>query len=88
MKTAKKAVLVLAAAGVAAGASAGSALATGGHGHGIDGANAKGIAAGSPGLISGNLVQVPVHIPVNLCSNTVDVVGLLNPTFGNQCANL
>ncbi|MGW7165204.1 chaplin [Streptomyces sp. NPDC054884] len=48
---------------------------------------AKGVAAGSPGLISGNGVQLPVHIPVNLCGNTVNVVGLLNPAAGNTCAN-
>ena len=50
-------------------------------------AGAAGLAAGSPGVLSGNAVQVPVHIPVNLCGNTVDVVGLLNPAFGNACLN-
>ncbi|MFE9622774.1 chaplin family protein [Streptomyces sp. NPDC006527] len=49
---------------------------------------ANGSAVGSPGLISGNAVQVPVHVPVNLCGNTVNVVGLLNPTAGNACANV
>ncbi|MGW3991223.1 chaplin [Streptomyces sp. NPDC004830] len=49
---------------------------------------AQGVAAGSPGVASGNVVQVPVHIPVNACGNTVDVVGLLNPAFGNTCANV
>lgn len=48
---------------------------------------ADGSAAGSPGLISGNTVQLPVHVPVNVCGNTVDVVGLLNPAAGNRCAN-
>ncbi|WP_406010651.1 chaplin family protein [Streptomyces sp. NBC_00637] len=48
---------------------------------------ADGSAAGSPGLISGNGVQLPVHLPVNLCGNTVDVVGVLNPAAGNTCAN-
>ncbi|MFD3561846.1 chaplin [Streptomyces sp. NPDC058686] len=48
---------------------------------------AQGAAAHSPGVISGNAVQIPVHVPVNLCGNTVDVIGLLNPTFGNHCAN-
>ncbi|MES4890261.1 chaplin [Streptomyces sp. NPDC096012] len=50
-------------------------------------AGAHGAAAGSPGVLSGNLVQVPVHIPVNVCGNTIDVIGLLNPAFGNACAN-
>ncbi|MGC3003623.1 chaplin family protein, partial [Streptomyces sp. G35A] len=44
-------------------------------------------AAGSPGVLSGNTVQAPVHVPVNVCGNTVDVVGLLNPSVGNACAN-
>ncbi|GKQ33904.1 chaplin [Streptomyces sp. A012304] len=48
---------------------------------------ANGVAAGSPGVISGNTMQAPVHIPVNLCGNTVDVVGVLNPAFGNSCAD-
>ncbi|WP_330350756.1 chaplin [Streptomyces sp. NBC_00582] len=49
--------------------------------------SAAGTAAGSPGVASGNGVQLPVHLPVNLCGNTVNVVGLLNPAFGNTCAN-
>ncbi|OLZ73571.1 hypothetical protein AV521_05820 [Streptomyces sp. IMTB 2501] len=52
-----------------------------------DGAAADGSAAGSPGLISGNGIQLPVHVPVNVCGNTVNVVGLLNPAVGNACAN-
>ncbi|WP_051967493.1 chaplin [Kitasatospora mediocidica] len=50
-------------------------------------ADAQGLAANSPGVGSGNTVQVPVDAPVNVCGNTVDVIGLLNPAFGNQCAN-
>ncbi|MFH7339808.1 chaplin family protein [Streptomyces sp. KHY 26] len=48
---------------------------------------ADGAAVGSPGLISGNGIQLPVHVPVNVCGDTVDVVGLLNPAMGNSCAN-
>ncbi|MET9470178.1 chaplin [Streptomyces sp. NPDC006544] len=48
---------------------------------------ADGKAIGSPGVLSGNLVQVPVHVPVNLCGNTVNVIALLNPAFGNTCVN-
>ncbi|MEV7345308.1 chaplin [Streptomyces sp. NPDC093544] len=48
---------------------------------------ADGTAALSPGLISGNTIQLPVHVPVNVCGNTVNVVGLLNPAAGNSCAN-
>ncbi|MEV0980074.1 chaplin [Streptomyces sp. NPDC049915] len=48
---------------------------------------ADGSAAGSPGLISGNTLQLPVHVPVNLCGNTVSVAGVLNPAAGNRCVN-
>ncbi|WP_107396399.1 chaplin, partial [Streptomyces acidiscabies] len=48
---------------------------------------ADGSTVDSPGAVSGNTVQLPVHIPVNLCGNTVDVVGLLNPAMGNKCVN-
>ncbi|AOP51341.1 hypothetical protein SL103_19305 [Streptomyces lydicus] len=37
--------------------------------------------------MSGNVIQVPIHIPLNVCGNTVNVVGLLNPAFGNTCIN-
>lgn len=49
---------------------------------------ADGATAGSPGVLSGNNVAVPVHIPVNVCGVTADVVGALNPAFGNTCANV
>lgn len=51
-------------------------------------AGAQGAAVKSPGVLSGNVVQVPVHVPVNACGNTVSVIGLLNPAFGNTCANV
>ncbi|MBV7671919.1 chaplin [Streptomyces halstedii] len=67
-------------------AASGILTAAGGYAHAD--ASADGIAAGSPGVGSGNAVQVPVHVPVNLCGNTVDVIALLNPAFGNTCANV
>ncbi|MEU3934335.1 MULTISPECIES: chaplin ChpG [Streptomyces] len=48
---------------------------------------AQAAAAHSPGVLSGNVVQVPLHIPINVCGNTVDIIGLLNPAFGNECEN-
>ncbi len=48
---------------------------------------AKGAAVGSPGVISGNVIQVPIQVPINLCGNSIDIVALLNPTFGNVCIN-
>ncbi|MFD8756922.1 chaplin [Kitasatospora sp. NPDC059577] len=52
------------------------------------GSSASGTAAGSPGVASGNSIQAPVHVPVNACGNSVDVVGVANPAFGNDCANV
>ncbi|WP_329495735.1 chaplin [Kitasatospora herbaricolor] len=79
MQNVKKAVVLTAAAAgmVLAGAGAAAASST-----------AEGVAAGSPGVLSGNLIQVPVHVPVNLCGNSVNVIGALNPAFGNSCANV
>ncbi|MFJ9840756.1 chaplin [Kitasatospora sp. NPDC101155] len=74
----KVAVLSAAAAGLVLGA-AGSAAASSG---------AEGVAAGSPGVVSGNQIQIPVHIPINLCGNSIAAAGLLNPAFGNSCANV
>ncbi|SFY03173.1 chaplin [Streptomyces atratus] len=49
---------------------------------------AEGGATSSPGVVSGNNVQVPIHVPVNACGNTINVIGLVNPAFGNNCANI
>jgi hypothetical protein len=51
-------------------------------------AGTQGGTVGSPGLLSGNLLQAPVHIPANVCGETIDAVGMLNPAFGNTCANV
>ncbi|MEU0900728.1 chaplin [Streptomyces massasporeus] len=49
--------------------------------------DASGVAKDSPGVLSGNSVQVPVDVPVNLCGNTVNVLAALNTAFGNSCSN-
>lgn len=82
MKNLKKAAAVTMIAGGLIAAGAGAASATG-----HSGAGAHGVAAHSPGVASGNLVQVPVHVPVNVVGNTVNVIGLLNPAFGNVGLN-
>ncbi|MFE9921993.1 chaplin ChpH [Streptomyces sp. NPDC005774] len=74
----KKVVAVAAATGGLVLAGAGMAAADSG---------AQGAAVNSPGVASGNVVQAPVHVPVNACGNTVSVIGLLNPAFGNTCVN-
>lgn len=73
-----KATVLTAFAGAAVAGASGIAFADSG---------AQGAAVESPGVGSGNQVQVPVHVPVNLCGNSVSVIGLLNPVFGNVCVN-
>ncbi|MEU6195297.1 chaplin [Streptomyces sp. NPDC047061] len=63
------------------------AVVIGGAGLALADAGANAEAVGSPGVLSGNVIQVPVNIPINLCGNTVDLGGLLNPAFGNTCVN-
>ncbi|WP_272493588.1 chaplin, partial [Streptomyces coriariae] len=57
-------------------------------GNALADSTAQGAAKGSPGVLSGNSVQAPLHVPVNACGNSVDVIAALNPVFGNSCANL
>ncbi|MBB4893163.1 hypothetical protein FHS39_002194 [Streptomyces olivoverticillatus] len=78
MSRTAKAALLTAAAGLAVTGTSGIAFAD---------SDAGAVAAGSPGVISGNVIQIPIQIPINICGNTIDVVGLLNPTFGNTCVN-
>ncbi|MDX2676251.1 MULTISPECIES: chaplin ChpH [Streptomyces] len=72
---------------VVAAAAATGGLVLAGAGLAVADAGAQGAAVHSPGVVSGNVVQVPVHIPVNVCGNTISVIGLLNPAFGNVCIN-
>ncbi|CAL9615310.1 chaplin ChpE [Streptomyces sp. NPDC090994] len=81
MKNLKKAAAVTMVAGGLVAAGAGLASATPG------GAGAHGEAIGSPGVASGNVVQAPIHIPVNAVGNSVNVIGVLNPAFGNEGVN-
>lgn len=66
---------------------AGTLMALGAAAPAMADSGAEAAAVGSPGVLSGNVVQVPIHIPVNVCGNTVNVIGLLNPAFGNACIN-
>ena len=81
MKNLKKAAAVTMVAGGIMAAGAGMASAHTG------GAHADGGAQGSPGVVSGNVIQAPVHIPVNVVGKIVTVIGVLNPAFGNLGLN-
>ncbi|MFC0598096.1 chaplin [Streptomyces palmae] len=76
-KVARNSLMTVAAAGSVLAATAGYANAVGSGAHGT--------ASDSPGVASGNTVQVPVDIPVEVCNNTINVVGLLNPALGGAC---
>lgn len=78
MKNIKKAAVVAVLTG-------GIAMATGGAAFAWDGSGAEGAATQSPGAVSGNTIQAPIEVPVGVCSNTIDIVGLLNPAFGQPC---
>jgi hypothetical protein len=64
----------------------GAVLALGMAGPAFADAGAQGGAAYSPGLASGNVIEVPVHVPANVCGDSIDVIALLNPAFGSACA--
>ncbi len=62
-------------------------LVLGGAGLAVADSDADGAALGSPGVLSGNVVQIPIDAPINLCGNTVNIFAALNPTGGNFCLN-
>ncbi|MBR7830994.1 chaplin [Actinospica sp. MGRD01-02] len=64
-------------------------LLIGGLGMGVAQADtvANGGAADSPGVLSGNLIQIPVSVPVNACGNQVSVLGVLDSASDNKCSN-
>ena len=79
-QVAKRGILTAVATGSVLASTAGYAYAAG--------SDAQGVAANSAGVGSGNAVQAPVDIPVNACGNTVNVIGLLNPAYGNRCTDV
>ncbi|MGA5559661.1 chaplin [Streptomyces platensis] len=78
MRQSLKACVFVAAASGVLGASGSAAYADAGAGGG---------ARNSPGVLSGNSIQVTVDTPVNACGNSVDAGAALNPAMGNACGN-
>jgi len=78
VKDIRRALVLAGAAGALVLGSAGAASAS---------ATAEGVAVGSPGVLSGNVIQIPIHIPINICGNSINVIGALNPAFDNTCIN-
>ncbi|HEV2345234.1 MAG TPA: chaplin [Actinocrinis sp.] len=77
MNLKKFAVLTAATSGIVL-AGAGAALAD---------TSADGYATNSPGVGSGNNVQIPVHTATNITGNAINVIGLLDSVFGNHSMN-
>ncbi|MEU9063808.1 chaplin [Streptomyces sp. NPDC048430] len=66
---------------------AGTLMALGAAAPAMADAGAGAVAVGSPGFLSGNVVQIPIHHQINFCGNTLHSFGLLSPAFGNVCVN-
>ncbi|MEU2869394.1 chaplin [Streptomyces olivoreticuli] len=44
------------------------------------------VATHNPGLVTGNIIQIPIKLRPNICGNTIDVIlGLANPASGRAC---
>ncbi|MDI3405836.1 chaplin [Streptomyces cavernicola] len=66
---------------------ASAALLLGGAGAAVADSDATGVAANSPGVLSGNVVQLPINVGVNACGNSLGLISALNPAGGNVCVN-
>lgn len=66
-------------------AAAGGVLATFSGGTAFADSGVQGTAGNSGGVLAGNNVQAPISVPVNVCGNTVTVLGALNPAAGTKC---
>jgi hypothetical protein len=53
-----------------------------GHGNGHSGSQSS---HGNIGLLNGNQAYIPVHIPLNVCGNSIALLGLANSNAG--CVN-
>jgi hypothetical protein len=47
---------------------------------------AEGSQHGSPGVLSGDVVTPPIHVPVNDCTDGSPAAPRLNPAVGSGCA--
>jgi hypothetical protein len=85
MKMVRGLALILGAATAALAFSAGPASA---HGHGDwddHGQGSSQSSSGNFGLLNGNQVNIPVHVPINVCGNSIALLGLANSNAG--CVN-
>ncbi|MFB7174148.1 chaplin [Streptomyces sp. NPDC056254] len=64
-----------------------AALALAGGGSAAADSGAHGSTYESSGFLSGNVIQLPINAPINVCGNTLNVIGLLNPAFASMCGD-
>ncbi|MEU9405735.1 chaplin [Streptomyces sp. NPDC048281] len=58
-----------------------------GGGTAVADASTNAAAFNSPGVLSGNLLTIPVNAAIDVCNDAVNTVSLLTPGFGNTCVN-
>ncbi|OEU89374.1 hypothetical protein DB35_20670 [Streptomyces abyssalis] len=68
-------------------AAAGGVLATFSGGTAFADSATQGVAGNGSGVLAGNNVQAPISVPVNVCGNTVSVLGSLNSASGGSCGD-
>ncbi|WP_371656730.1 MULTISPECIES: chaplin [unclassified Streptomyces] len=44
-----------------------------------------GTASDAPSVLSGSTSEEPVDLDLNVCGNSINVIGVLNPALGNKC---
>ncbi|MFJ9445935.1 chaplin [Kitasatospora sp. NPDC101235] len=49
---------------------------------------ANGVAANSPGFLSGNQFLIPINAQTNVCGNVIGVVAIANQASSGPCINV
>lgn len=50
--------------------------------------SASGSTGNSGGVLSGDVIQIPIDIGTNVCGNSINVIGIGNWVFGNACGSV
>jgi hypothetical protein len=52
------------------------------------GSGTTGSTTNSGGVLSGDVIQIPIDIGTNICGNSINVIGIGNWVFGNACGTV
>ncbi|MFH8368185.1 chaplin [Streptomyces sp. NPDC018031] len=52
------------------------------------GAETYAVTAGSPGILSGNAIQIPIDVPINVCNNSIGILAAFTVSANNACVNV